>query len=378
MDDLTPEELAAQDAPAQPEPQPANLAPLAFEEAAPAPAPVKKPNRVFFGRFGLRAGWGIAIYLVFYVILGILGGIFAVAATGSLKEAMAARAHNQAHPNEPKVHFEPPFVPSLVIVNDGIPFIGILGVCWFFSRAERRKLGAYGIGKSRFFDVFPGAFWGLAMLSILVFLLKSLHLLVFDGRALHRSAILTYGFAWLVAFLMVGFAEEYLFRGYIFFATERGIFGLAEHISKEHTRLVAFWLAATIMSLIFGAAHLGNGGENALGIFQVVLVGFVFSYTLWRTGSLWWAIGFHATWDWAQSFLYGVADSGNVSVGRLFVTHPTGSKLLSGGVDGPEGSVLCIPIMLLVLVVVHFTTKPGAQPPLEQEPRPQEPSPAIA
>jgi membrane protease YdiL (CAAX protease family) len=259
----------------------------------------------------------------------------------------------------------------MVIVSDGFQFLGLLGVAWFFSRAERRRLGAYGIGRSRVLDVLPGAFWGLIALSLLVFVLRALHLLVFDSRPLHGAAIILYGFKWLLAFLCVGFAEEYFFRGYIFFATERGVFGLAEKLSSERTRFVAFWIAATIMSLIFGAAHISNGGENLLGLLQVVLVGFVFSYVLWRTGSLWWAIGFHTTWDWAQSFLYGVADSGNVSVGRLFITHPTGKPLLSGGIDGPEGSILCVPIMLLVLVIVRFTTKPGTQPPLEQQPLPQ-------
>jgi membrane protease YdiL (CAAX protease family) len=87
---------------------------------------------------------------------------------------------------------------------------------------------------------------------------------------------------------------------------------------------------------------------------------------LFRTGSLWWAIGFHMAWDWAQSFLYGVPDSGNISVGRLFQTHFAGKPLLSGGSDGPEGSLFCIPIFLLMLLVIRFTTKRGELPPLEQ------------
>jgi hypothetical protein len=71
-------------------------------------------------------------------------------------------------------------------------------------------------------------------------------------------------------------------------------------------------------------------------------------------------------WDWAQSFLFGVPDSGNVSAGRLFFTHPVGDTLYSGGVDGPEGSVYVIPVMLLVGLIIRFTTAPGQQPPLEQ------------
>jgi uncharacterized protein len=42
----------------------------------------------------------------------------------------------------------------------------------------------------------------------------------------------------------------------------------------------------------------------------VVLVAMVFCFSLWRTGSLWWAIGFLAAWDWSESFLYIVPGSG--------------------------------------------------------------------
>lgn len=330
----------------------------------PPSAPAKR--RIFFGRFGLRAGWSMAIFILIVGILTVLSGFFAVAATGHLKEFMVARAQAQAHPQAPKPTL--PFQPALVIVQDGLSFLGMLGLCWFFSRAERRRLGVYGIGTSRRSDFFPGAFWGLVALSALVLLLRSLHLLYFDARLLAGPALFLYAAKWLFAFLLVGFSEEYMLRGYLQFTLTRGVFCLAEKISPPNTRLVAFWIAAVIMSLVFGILHLGNAGENALGIGQVVLVGLIFSYVLWRTGSLWWTIGFHMTWDWAQSFLYGVPDSGNLSVGRLFQTHIAGKPLLSGGVDGPEGSILCIPILLLVVLVVRFTTKPGKQPPLEPTP----------
>jgi membrane protease YdiL (CAAX protease family) len=343
-----------------------------FPDSAPGPVPSKPSaaHRVFFGRFGLRAGWGIAIFICIVFVLSVLGGIFGVAATGHLKEVFAARQYAAVHPHGPPQHVTIPFVPALVVVNDGIAFLGMLALCWFFSRGERRTLGSYGIGSSRLGDFLPGAIWGLICLSLLVFVLHALHLLFFDTRLLFGSAMMIYGLKWLFAFLCVGFAEEYMLRGYLQFTLTRGVFGLAERISPAHARAVAFWIAAVIMSLVFGAMHLGNGGENALGILQVVLVGLVFSYALWRTGSLWWAIGFHMAWDWAQSFLYGVPDSGNISVGRLYQTHVAGRTLLSGGVDGPEGSLLCVPVMLLVFLIIRATTRRGVQPPLEPGPKP--------
>lgn len=83
--------------------------------------------------------------------------------------------------------------------------------------------------------------------------------------------------------------------------------------------------------------------------------GTVFCLSLWRTGSLWWAIGFHASWDWAQSFLYGVADSGLIVQHHLLATHPVGKPILSGGATGPEGSIFILPVMAVVSCIIIFT-----------------------
>ena len=77
-------------------------------------------------------------------------------------------------------------------------------------------------------------------------------------------------------------------------------------------------------------------------------------------------IGFHAVWDWSQSFLFGVADSGNISVGRLLSTHPTGKTIFSGGTDGPEGSIFAAIFVFLTLFAIRFTARPGIKPSPEQ------------
>ena len=348
------------------------------------PQPLAPKHGVFVGRFGLRAGWGILIYIVLFLVFTIIVSVGILAAQGKLKPMIAERrAASIAAANAKKNYTAPPapvkpaapatsgppvMKPKGTIINEALTFGVMLAAAALLSVFERRRLAVYGIGRNRLVDFLPGAFWGVAALSLLVLVLKSMHLLFFDGRLLSGGAIFTYGAKWLIAFLFVGFSEEYLMRGYMQFTLTRGMFGLGEKISPVHARAIAFWIGAFIMSLIFGALHLGNGGENALGILQVFIVGMVFSYALWRTGSLWWAIGFHMAWDWAQSFLYGVPDSGNISVGRLFQTHYAGKTILSGGADGPEGSILCVGIFLLMIFVIRFTTKPGPQPTLEQLP----------
>jgi len=78
-------------------------------------------------------------------------------------------------------------------------------------------------------------------------------------------------------------------------------------------------------------------------------------FTLWLSGSLWFAIGNHAAWDWDQTFLFGTPDSG--LHGQHALMNPTfhGPTLLAGGTDGPEGSVLVVlsegPFLVLVAII---------------------------
>ncbi len=258
--------------------------------------------------------------------------------------------------------------PGSVLISEVIGLVAVSLATLALAFIERRRIRVYGIDGATVLNILPGAFWGLASLSLLVFALRACHVLVFDSVALHGPAAYLYGVKWLLAFLLVGLFEEYSTRGFLQFTLTRGMMCLGKILSPQHTRAAAFWIAATIMSIVFGALHLGNPGETAPGIAMVFLAGMLFSYALWRTGSLWWAIGFHMTWDWAQSFLYGVPDSGGLSAGRLFFTHPTGNALLSGGADGPEGSLLVLPTLLLVAFIIRYTTRAAAQPPLEAQP----------
>jgi hypothetical protein len=81
--------------------------------------------------------------------------------------------------------------------------------------------------------------------------------------------------------------------------------------------------------------------------------------SIWRTGSLWCAVGIHAAWDWGQSFLFGVANSGTMNQHRLLATHPQGPAILSGGTTGPEGSILVVGVLALGIVIVVFTLPKG-------------------
>ena len=345
-------------------------------------------RHIFFGPFGLRAGWSLLLY---FLLLGaILGSLFAIGHGIHVHRehatAAAAAAAGKPAPAPETSPFKQeagkPLPLAYMISAEGSLFALFLFVSWLMARIEHRKLSAYGLGGSHPISRFLiGTFWGIAAISLLILALHQFHFLAFDARLDHGPRILFWGVLQLIAFLLVGLTEEYTMRGYLQFTLTRGFVSLGNLLSPRHdckrARAIAFWIAAVLTSALFFYAHTRNPGENWLGLFQVFLAGIVFVVALWRTGSLWWGIGFHMAWDWGQSFLYGVPDSGGLEQGRLFATHALGNPLFSGGTVGPEGSVLCVPIFLLTIVVLFFT-HPSPQPPLELPNAPLPPNPQLA
>jgi membrane protease YdiL (CAAX protease family) len=325
--------------------------------------PEPRSSSFFFGPLGLHAAWSVSLFIAITFVLAGLLNFLALAAAGRLANPNHLALQTPTLTSAPVVIHAGSF-----ILGDGGTFIAILLATFAMSLIERRSFAVYGINRRNHHDFIPGALTGILALSLLVFTLRSFHFLVFDYRLLFGRSAVIFGAKWLLACLCVGLMEEYISRGFLQYTLTRAFFGLATRISPTHGRAIAFSVAAFIMSLVFGAGHLGNAGENPMGLVTTVLAGILFSYSLWRTGSLWWAIGFHCTWDFAMNFLYGVPDSGTLSFGRLFQTHPAGPILLSGGIDGPEGSLLVIPTLILVYLVLRLTTQQAPQPSLEPRP----------
>jgi membrane protease YdiL (CAAX protease family) len=212
---------------------------------------------------------------------------------------------------------------------------------WIVSRMEKRLLGDYGIPPRGIFGLrfWEGCVWGFAMLSAILLVLRVTGHFQIDSVALAGGAVFRYALGWGAVFLAVAVHEELAFRGYWLFS---------------FARRLGFWRSALFTSVVFGAAHLGNPNENVLGILQVVVIGLLFCLMIRRTGTLWFALGFHAAWDWAETFFYGTPDSGLLGVGRYLNTSVQGPKWLTGGSAGPEGSVIAFVVLLLCALLVHL------------------------
>jgi membrane protease YdiL (CAAX protease family) len=205
------------------------------------------------------------------------------------------------------------------------------------GRVERRRWGVFGLpGRQAFGKLFwAGAVWGFASITLLLGTMYGLRVYDLGHLAIHGARIWKYGVFWAGMFLLVGFFEEFLLRGYSQFTL---------------TRAIGFWPSAVVLSCMFGLIHLQNAGEQWTGVLGAAVIGFFFCLTLRRTGSLWFAVGFHAAWDWGETFFYSVPDSGTIFPGHLLKSSFHGPPWLTGGMVGPEGSLLCFVVMAVVWV----------------------------
>jgi uncharacterized protein len=292
--------------------------------APPDFAAVTQPSYVrtlFLGPDGLRPGWGFAFYvLIFYLSRPLV--------------AQLAWSRNLGASG----------LWSSMVEEFGMVVAAVLPSL-LLAQAERRPWRVYGLPPRLAFGklFWLGTIWGFAGISLLMFALSGLHAFDFGQVVLHGARLVRFAAFWAVMFLLVGLFEEFLLRGYAQFTLARGI---------------GFWPAAVVLSCTFGLIHLRNGGEQWAGLLAAAFIGFFFCLTLRRTGTLWFAVGFHAAWDWGETFFYSVPDSGGVWPGHLLSSSLHGAPWLSGGTVGPEGSVMCFVVIALAWIAFDRTYPP--------------------
>src|SRR5262249_36073114 len=131
---------------------------------------------------------------------------------------------------------------------------------------------------------------------------------------------------------------------------------------------IGFWPAALLLSAYFGYNHYGNPEQTWLGAVNAGAGGLLFCLFRRKTGDLWMAIGFHTAWNWAESFLYGVANSGRTVPGQLLHSTASGPAWLSGGTVGPEGSLLCTLLLILAAALFLRLQRPTGAPQMDKIP----------
>jgi membrane protease YdiL (CAAX protease family) len=303
--------------------------PLVADSAfSPAPQPASGMRYVFMGPNGLRAGWRL---LIFFCLIAAVGALL----NFTLHHIPSFVAWNKAQSAATEMG------PPITLVTEGLNLVLLLLCAFIMSLIEKRTFADYSLPLRQAFGkrFWQGVPYGFLMLSLLMVVIGALHGMSMPTLALGGSEALKYGLLWGLGFILVGLFEEFSFRGYLQSTLGSGI---------------GFWPAALILSVLFGAIHLGNSGEAAFGAIMAGSFGILAAFSLSRTGNLWFPIGMHAAWDWGESYFYGVADSGMSAKGHLFNSSFHGPNWLTGGTVGPEGSVFALVVLVLGGIGIHF------------------------
>lgn len=223
--------------------------------------------------------------------------------------------------------------PAILLVLCAVRILFIVVITWSIARLDGRSLFDYGLRPYPTRQFVSGSIAGFVAISIVVFGLHVAGALEFTSWNVSGGAAFGFASIWAIGMLMVGISEEMAFRGAPIFLL---------------LRVAPPWVPIAVSAAFFAGVHLSNEGENAAGIAQVALFGAVAAISVVRTGSLAFAIGLHAAWNWTLEFLYGAVGSGYTFQGHLVNQVVKGPTWLTGGSSGLEGSLGSFVVLVVI------------------------------
>ena len=246
-----------------------------------------------------------------------------------------------------------PFVAAVLHVPDTLSagaiafsevelFLGALIVTAAFAWYERRRVDSYGLPGARALErpTWEGMAAGVLMAGFV-----AVGMLAFGGMQIHGLAttglpLLLAALAWLGANVCVGVAEEFFYRSYFL---------------QTWWKALGFWPGAIVVALIFTSDHyFYKTGENIWDVITLMSLSLLMSYSVLRSGTLWFAVGFHIAFDYMQLFIIGTPNGSHLPVGRLLDVSFQGPAWLTGGVLGTEASFLMYPAIALLWLFVWW------------------------
>ena len=123
-------------------------------------------------------------------------------------------------------------------------------------------------------------------------------------------------------------------------------------------------IAVLVNALIFMSLHMGNPGVTKLGLLQVFLIGVLFSLIVYYWDSLWTVIWAHTAWNFSQSIVFGLPNSGIVSSYSVFKLEAASARdgifyNTSFGVEGSLGANVMIGAVIVIILIYGLATKRG-------------------
>lgn len=227
----------------------------------------------------------------------------------------------------------------------------LVGLLWLWGRwIDRASLGDYGLSASRRMAIDLVAGMAIGTIAIATLFAIGMATGMVEAFVTQPDAINRAFWLFLAKALLVAFWEETLFRGFL-------IRNLRDGLGPKFGDRKAVVLALTLSSLLFGLAHAGTENFSLAAFAVLSFNGAVLALPFVLTGRLGLSIGMHASWNFAQTKLFGFTMSGNASHGSIFGGSWSGPDIWTGGAYGPEAGLSGVIGLSLMLLLAFAVTR---------------------
>jgi hypothetical protein len=276
----------------------------------------------------LRAGWRLLIQTILMMMLSVIVGI---------PLSFISMAFTGFSPNANIQLFLSQLIEFIVFLAS------ILLVRRFLDKRTFVSLG-FHTDRLAVYDVLAGIGITCLMMGSIYLIEMKAGWLVFENFAWEveaTSTVVISSLSFLAVFILVGWNEELLSRGY--------------HLQTIASGTNLAW-GVILSSAIFGILHLGNPNATWLSAAGITLSGLFLAYGYIRTRQLWLSIGLHIGWNFFEGVVFGFPVSG-LDIYRITHNQIQGPELWTGGAFGPEAGLVLIPGLLLGTLLVHLHVK---------------------
>ena len=192
-------------------------------------------------------------------------------------------------------------------------------------------------------DVLVGIGITVIQMGLIFAAMLALGWLTFEGFAWEFdpiSTVITGVLTFLIGFIIVGWNEELLSRGY--------------HLQTIASGINLFW-GVVISSAVFALLHLANPGASWVSTAGIFFAGIFLAYGYIRTKQLWLPIGLHIGWNFCEGVVFGFPVSG-LDIYALTRIEVTGPEIWTGGPFGPEAGLIVLPALVIGAVLIYLYT----------------------
>jgi membrane protease YdiL (CAAX protease family) len=222
----------------------------------------------------------------------------------------------------------------------------------FLDKSSFRKYGLE-INKAWIYDFIVGSLIALIQLLlffIIMYLTDNLKIVGYFVTSSPNYSFLEGFLSETFGLFVGGFIEELFFRAFLFYV----LYEALNAIIKDPRERAIFMIV--VISPLFGLAHLGNNGATIISTINLGFDAIMMCLPFLITGRLGMSIGIHFSWNLIQGSVFGFAMSGNTAKASIMsVSMP--NNFFTGGIFGPEGSVLLFALDLIAVLLILYWKK---------------------